>query len=145
MPSIATRASCSSRPASTCARTTGGRGWPLSAPGFRGFVRTSGADGQRVEIDKGEHDPLRGLTSPSFRKWVPRWTARLRTKAADENPITTMTLQGKPIVAKLRSWKPDGLDGIRLELRRGGKPYEALRVRDVDGKLTVDVDRAPGH
>ncbi len=123
----------------------GGKGLALSASGFRGYVRTSGAGKERVELAKGEHDPLRGLTSPSFRKWVPRWTARLRTKAADQSPITTMTLQGSPIETTLRSWKPNGQQGIELDLRRDGKPYERLRIRQDGGSLSVDVDRGSGR
>jgi hypothetical protein len=115
-----------------------GGGLELSAPGFRGAVTTNGAGGERIELAKGEMDPLRGLTSPSFRRWVPRTTARLRSKGSDLDQITTMTLDGEPLETKLVSWDEKG---IRLELTREGKPYERLFVHEVDDDFEIDVVR----
>jgi hypothetical protein len=88
----------------------------------------------------GERDPLRGLTSPSFRKWVPRTTARLRSKGADLDALTTITLAGAPLEADLSQWDDEA---IRIDLLRGGDAYRRLLVRDVDGGLKISyVKRA---
>jgi len=121
-----------------------GDGLELSAPGFKGAVRTNGAGRERIELAKGEMDPLRGLTSPSFRKWVPRTTARLRSKGSNLSQVTTMTLAGRPIDGNLLAWKPDD-DGIEIELTRAGKPYRVLTVTSDDERLHVAVTRKPAH
>ena len=105
----------------------GGRGEELSlrAPGFSGAVTTNGLGGERIELAKGERDPLRGLTSPSFRKWVPRTTARLRSKGTTLDQITTITLSGPTLHGELRSWDEEG---IRLDLLAGGEAYRRLEI-----------------
>ncbi len=115
-----------------------GGGLELSAPGFEGAVTTNGAGGERIELAKGEMDPLRGLTSPSFRRWVPRTTARLRSKGADLDQITTLTLAGKPIETKLVSWDERG---IRLDLSRGDEDYRRLFIHEQGEDFTVDLVR----
>jgi hypothetical protein len=117
-----------------------GGGLDLSAPGFQGAVTTNGAGNERIELARGERDPLRGLTSPSFRKWVPRTTARLRSKAADLDALTTITLAGAPLEADLSQWDDES---IRIDLLRAGDAYRRLLVRDVDGDLKISyVKRA---
>jgi hypothetical protein len=119
-----------------------GTGLVLAAPGFKGAVRTNGAGRERIELAKGERDPLRGLTSPSFRKWVPRTTARLRSKGSNLSQVTTMTLAGRPIDGNLLSWKPEE-GGIEIELTRGGKPYRVLTVTQDGEQLRLAVTRKP--
>lgn len=113
-------------------------GLALSAPGFRGWVTTNGAAGERIELAKGERDPLRGLTSPSFRRWVPRTTARLRSKAADLDAITTLTLAGQPLEAELLSWDEGG---IRLDVTEQGRPVRELLIREREGDFEIDFVR----
>ena len=78
-----------------------GDGLILSAPGLDGAVTTNGAGGERIELAKGDYQGLRGLTSPSFRKWVPRWTARFRSKGTSLTFVTTITLAGPTIRSKV--------------------------------------------
>lgn len=113
-------------------------GLALSAPGFRGAVRTNGAGGERIELARGERDPLRGLTSPSFRRWVPRWTARLRSKGSDLTAVTAITLAGRPVSADVIEWSEDL---IRVDLRpeRG----EPLGLRITTAGDSYRVDRVP--
>ena len=117
-----------------------GGGLELSAPGFEGAVTTNAAGDERIELATGERDPLRGLTSPSFRRWVPRTTARLRSKAADLDALTTITLAGAPLEADLVGWDDAG---IRVDLLRGGEAFRRLFVSEVDGDFEIDyVKRA---
>lgn len=113
-------------------------GLALSAPGFRGALRTNRAGGERIELSRGERDPLRGLTSPSFRRWQPRWTARLRSKAADMTAVAAITLAGSPISAQVVAWN-DEL--IRIDLRpERGKP-RGLRITTAGD--SYQVERVP--
>ncbi|HKJ36847.1 MAG TPA: heparinase II/III family protein, partial [Solirubrobacterales bacterium] len=112
----------------------------LSAPGFRGAVTTNDAGGERVELARGERDPLRGLTSPSFRRWVPRTTARLRSKGADLDLITTITLSGRPLEARLPKW--EGERGpIRLDLTDDGKAYKRLEITEEEDAFEIGLVR----
>lgn len=107
----------------------------LGAPGFAGTVRTSVLPKQRIELARGERDPLRGLTSPSFRRWRPRTTARFRDKAADANLVTTISLGGPPLEAELESWR----DGeIRLGLRGGGSRQQ-LRISERGEDFVIEA------
>ncbi len=107
-----------------------GAGLLLGGRGLRGAVRTNGAGGERIELARGERDPLRGLTSPSFRRWVPRTTARLRSKGSDLDLITVITMDGSPLEAALRSWDEDG---IRLDILRRGGAYRRLLISEGSG------------
>lgn len=101
----------------------------LGGDGLRGTVRTNDAGGERIELARGERDPLRGLTSPSFRRWVPRTTARFRSKGTDLDLITTITLDGSPLTSKLRSWEEDE---IRLDVLDGGRAHARLEISEGD-------------
>ena len=107
-----------------------GAGLVLGGGGLRGAVRTNGAGGERIELARGERDPLRGLTSPSFRRWVPRTTARLRSKGSDLDLITVITMDGSPLEAAVRSWDEDG---IRLDILRRGGAYRRLLISEGSG------------
>jgi hypothetical protein len=104
-----------------------GRGLVLGAPGFVGAVTTNAAGGERIQLAEGEPNPLRGMTSPSFRRWVPRTTARLRSEGTDLDLITTMTLDGRPLRTELQSWDEGR---IRLNLLAGDEVYRRLEVAD---------------
>lgn len=105
----------------------GSSGLRLQAPGFRGAVRTDGAGAERIELARGERDPLRGFTSPSFRRWVPRWTVRLRSEGGDLDHVTTITLDGPPLTARLVDWSDEA---IRIDLGGPGSEAEGLRVAE---------------
>jgi hypothetical protein len=97
----------------------------LRAPGFRGVVRGDGSGGERIELARGERAPLRGLTSPSFRRWVPRWTARLRSEGEDLDHVTTITLEGPPLTARLVDWSEEA---IRIDLEGPGGEAQGLKI-----------------
>jgi hypothetical protein len=104
-----------------------GKGLTLGAPGFAGAVTTNAVGGERIQLAKGERNPLRGMTSPSFRRWVPRTTARLRSEGTDLDLITTMTLDGGPLRTELQSWEEGR---IRLNLIAGDEVYRRLEITD---------------
>jgi hypothetical protein len=112
----------------------GPSGLRLRAPAFRGAVRSDGAGGERIELARGEHEPLRGLTSPSFRRWVPRWTARLRSKGEDLDHVMTITLDGAPLVAKLVAWTDES---IRIDLDGPGSKAEGLKIAEQGGDFRI--------
>jgi hypothetical protein len=87
---------------------------------------------------RGERDPLRGMTSPSFRRWIPRWTARLRSEGRSLKAITTLTLEGRPLTARLRSWEEDE---IRLDLLRGERTVRRLQLLVEDGDYRINFVR----
>ncbi|TFG71157.1 MAG: hypothetical protein E4H22_04955, partial [Solirubrobacterales bacterium] len=107
----------------------GGGGLLLGGDGLAGTVLTNRQGGERIELARGERDPLRGLTSPSFRRWLPRTTARLRSKGTDLDLITTITLDGSPLRSELRSWDKQG---IRLDLLDGNKADARLLIEEGD-------------
>ncbi len=107
----------------------GGGGLLLGGDGLAGTVLTNRQGGERIELARGERDPLRGLTSPSFRRWLPRTTARLRSKGTDLDLITTITLDGSPLRSELRSWDEQG---IRLDLLDGNKADARLLIEEGD-------------
>jgi hypothetical protein len=116
-------------------------GLRLRAPGFRGAVRSDGGGDERIELARGERNPLRGMTSPSFRRWVPRWSARLRSEGGSLDHLTTITLDGPPLQARLESWDETG---IWIEIRRGRRPIERVHVHEPDGSegdFRIDVRR----
>jgi hypothetical protein len=116
-----------------------GAGLLLSGGGLRGAVRTNGAGRERIELARGERDPLRGQTSPDFRRWVPRTTARLRSKGSDLDLITAITLDGTPLEAVLRSWDEDG---IRLDILRKGRAYRRLQLSEgSEGDFEIGIVR----
>ena len=110
-------------------------GLALSAPGFEGAVTTNGVGGERIELAKGERDPLRGLTSPSFRRWVPRTTARLRSKGADldsdhdDDPGRRQAVEGEGCAPGRRR--------IRLDLLRGDRAYRRLLITEQDDDFRI--------
>lgn len=112
----------------------------LRAPGFRGAVTTNGRGRERIELAEGERDPLRGLTSPSFRKWVPRTTARLRSKGADLDLITTISLDGPPLKTALPSWDEEG---IRLDIfdARSDRVHRRLEVNEGPDDFEIGIVR----
>jgi hypothetical protein len=115
----------------------GGGGLRLRGAGLRGTVRTNRLGGESIQLARGERDPLRGQTSPSFRRWQPRTTARFRSEGSDLDLITTITLDGAPLEAELRSWDQAG---IRLDLREGGQAYRRLLIADGgDGDFAITI------
>jgi hypothetical protein len=116
-------------------------GLELSAPGFEGAVHTNAAGGERIELARGERDPLRGLTSPGFRRWVPRWTARLRSKGSDLTAVTAITLAGPPVSAEVVEWSADR---IRIDLRPERGEARGLRIVTAGGDYRIErVPPAP--
>ncbi len=114
-------------------------GLALEAPGLDGAVRTNRRGNERIELARGERDPLRGLTSPSFRRWVPRTTARLRSKGRDLDLITTITVDGPPLSAKVPRWDSDA---IRLDLfLPDGSVEQRLELTEVDGDFEIGIVR----
>ncbi len=111
-----------------------GKGLRLSAPGFQGTVTTNGAGGERIELARGERDPLRGLTSPSFRRWVPRWTARLRSEGTDLDAVTTIGFGERPVRAELVEWAPDL---IRIDIFPGGGEPQGLKIVEQEGDFAI--------
>jgi len=99
----------------------------LRGDGLRGTVRTNQLGGETIQLARGETDPLRGQSSPSFRRWQPRTTARFRSEGSDLDLITTITLDGTPLEAELVDWR-DGR--IRLNLFENGAEYRRLLIAD---------------
>lgn len=112
----------------------GPSGLRLRAPGFRGVVRGDGSGAERIELARGERDPLRGLTSPSFRRWVPRWTARLRSEGENLDHVTTITLDGPPLTASLVGWSDEA---IRIDLEGPGIAAQGLKVSEQGGDFAI--------
>jgi hypothetical protein len=97
--------------------------------------------GERIELARGERDPLRGLTSPGFRRWVPRWTARLRSKGSDLTAVTAITLAGPPVSAEVVEWSADR---IRIDLRPERGEARGLRIVTAGGDYRIErVPPAP--
>ncbi len=105
----------------------GDDGLRLRGDGLRGTVRTNQLGGETIQLARGETDPLRGQSSPSFRRWQPRTTARFRSEGSDLDLITTITLDGTPLEAELVDWR-DGR--IRLNLFENGAEYRRLLIAD---------------
>lgn len=115
-----------------------GEALELRAPGFEGAVTSNDLGGERIQLARGERDPLRGLTSPSFRKWVPRTTARLRSEGADLDMVTTITLSGPILRSELRGWNEQG---IRIDLLQGGDAYKRLEVTEGPDDFEIGLVR----
>jgi hypothetical protein len=113
----------------------------LRAPGFRGAVTTNGVGGERIELARGERDPLRGLAAPSFRKWEPRTTARLRSEGRDRDLITTITLSGPPLETKIPRWDAEAIRLDLLDARRK-RVYRRLEITEgPDGDYEIGIVR----
>lgn len=121
-------------------------GLALSARGFEGALRTDGLGGEEIQLSRNERDPLLGLTSPSFRRWVPRWTARVRTEGRSVDHVMALTVDGSPVDADLVAWDDDL---IRIDLTSGepGKrESQGLRITEeqddfVIRKVPAEADR----
>jgi hypothetical protein len=117
-------------------------GLRLSARGFRGSLDAASSSGPvRLTTVRGRMHPLAGLTSPRFRVWVPRWTARYRTHGASSNQVAAFDLgSARPLRVRLgRSSSRnvalcvDGLarhpTGLSIERRGGALTVHATRCR----------------
>ena len=65
----------------------------INAPGFAGAVYDAGGPTPATRTQaRGQHDPLQGLTSPSFREWEPRWTLAYTDTGSTETRALTIAL-----------------------------------------------------
>jgi hypothetical protein len=98
----------------------------LSAAGLNGALRSNGG-GRRTgrNLLRGSKKPLQGWTSPAFRVKDPRATAIFKTKGADADRVTTLSLNGPNLEASAIG--PVGGKQLSLQLATpGGSPIERL-------------------
>jgi len=117
-------------------------GLRLSARGFSGSLDATSSSGPvRLMTEKGRMHPLAGLTSPRFRVWVPRWTARYRTAGANSNQVAAFDLSSaRPLRVRLGR-----ASNRRIDLCVGGlrAPPIRLSIDRRGGALSVHAARCP--
>jgi hypothetical protein len=68
-------------------------GIQINAPGFAGAVYDAPGDNPATRTQtRGQHQPLQGLSSPSFREFVPRWTLAFADTGSSEARALTIAL-----------------------------------------------------
>ena len=68
-------------------------GIQINAPGFAGAVYDAPGDNPATRTQtRGQHHPLQGLSSPSFREFVPRWTLAFADAGSSEVRALTIAL-----------------------------------------------------
>jgi hypothetical protein len=115
-------------------------GLSLSAGGFAGSLTATSSSGpERLTTVKGQKHHLAGLTSPRFRVWIPRWTARYWTSGADSNQVAAFDLAStRPLRVRLGT-----VCRRRIDLCVGGLggPPTGLGVGRRGGSLSVHAGR----
>ena len=106
----------------------------LSAPGLNGALTTTAvARDTGRNVLRGSTRPLQGWTSPAFREQDARSTAIFKTKGADADRVTTLSLNGAEPRGERTSDRSQG-DSLSLQLATpAGTPIERLDL-DVNGR-----------
>jgi Heparinase II/III-like protein len=114
----------------------------LTGPGLVGSLYDDAAangDARRTLV-RGRLSPLQGFVFPGFRQAVPRWSVEYVSRAANEDFITTFTLDGATQRATLTDSTPTHV-GVHLEDSNG--PDSAISVTRDGARLSVGAVAAP--
>jgi hypothetical protein len=112
----------------------------FTASGLNGALYNNGG-GRRTgrNVLRGSNRPLQGWTSPAFRQKDPRSTAIFKTKGADADRVTTLSLNGPNLEASAIG-RVDG-DALSLQLATpAGVPIERLDLSVEGRSITVASD-----
>ncbi len=97
--------------------------------GVSGSLSAIGTDGGRLRPTtvRGARDPLGGLTSPSFRRWLPRTTVGFNTRSADADLAMAISLGDAPESPRIASPTAGARGG---SIRFGGQSIRVVRRGD---------------
>jgi hypothetical protein len=106
--------------------------------GFRGQLTSTGTAPSKVELLKGQRNPVRGWLFPHYRVKVPRTTAEFNDRGKNVDEAATFSLvRGEPVVATLD--RPVSRSGAAVTLRAGGKQVGRVQVGRSGRRLSVSA------
>jgi hypothetical protein len=106
--------------------------------GFRGELSSSGTAPTKINLLRGQTNPVRGWLFPRYRKKVPRTTAELSDRGSNVDEVATLSLApGAPVRAQLR--RPVRGDSAAVRLTKDGRRGPVLTLARRGSRLRVAV------
>ena len=105
-------------------------GIQINAPGFAGAIYDAPGDNpaSRTQV-RGQRHPLQGLSSPSFREFVPRWTVAFADAGSTEARALTIALDQ---------------NALRATAAHASGPRTTVELTDAEGRDSeLEVVRGP--
>lgn len=114
-------------------------GLRLESPELDGSLTSTATAEQRIDLARGERDPLAGFVFPRFREAVPRPTVTYTSEATDLDATATFGIEAglEPRAKAL----PDP-DGFRIRIATVAGEPETIRVRRHGARLELEVPPA---
>jgi hypothetical protein len=112
----------------------------LEAPELDGELSSTASVAERMNLVRGERDPLAGFVFPRFREREPRYTVSFSTVAADLDATTTFGIDSAtPVNAQLDPESPGSSAWGFVVRSQGGERLGEIAVRRAGERLSLEV------